>query len=250
VNLERRGINPSLTIAPGEKTKITLNYENFRDDRVADRGIPSFQGRPVDVDASTYFGNPNQSHVGARVNLGSAAIERQFGRLTVRNRTSVGNYDRGYQNFVPGAVTADGAQVSLSAYNNATRRRNVFNQTDLTYSLQTGRIRHRLLAGVEVGRQLTDNCYFNNSATVLLTPIAQSTIDTPVTFRQSATDADNHLKTNLGATYVQDQVELTARLQLVAGVRFDHFDLQYHNNRNEDNLRRIDNLVSPRAGLV
>jgi catecholate siderophore receptor len=250
VNLERRGIDPSLTIAPGEKTKITLNYENFRDDRVADRGIPSFQGRPVDVDASTYFGNPNQSHVGARVNLGSAAIERQFGRLTVRNRTSVGNYDRGYQNFVPGAVTADGAQVSLSAYNNATRRRNVFNQTDLTYSLQTGRIRHRLLAGVEVGRQLTDNCYFNNSATVLLTPIAQSTIDTPVTFRQSATDADNHLKTNLGATYVQDQVELTARLQLVAGVRFDHFDLQYHNNRNEDNLRRIDNLVSPRAGLV
>jgi catecholate siderophore receptor len=254
VNLERRGINPSLTIAPGEKTKITLNYENFRDDRVADRGIPSFQGRPIDVDASTYFGNPKQSHVGARVNLGSAAIERQFGRLTVRNRTSVGNYDRGYQNFVPGAVSGDGSQVSLSAYNNATRRRNVFNQTDLTYSLLTGRVRHRLLAGVEVGRQLTDNFrnsgYFNNSATTLLTPIAQSTIDTPVTFRQSATDADNHLKTNLGATYVQDQVELTAKLQLVTGVRFDHFDLQYHNNRNGDNLRRIDNLVSPRAGLV
>jgi catecholate siderophore receptor len=36
----------------------------------------------------------------------------------------------------------------------------------------------------------------------------------------------------------------------VAGVRFDHFDLQYHNNRTGDELRRIDNLFSPRAGLV
>jgi catecholate siderophore receptor len=37
---------------------------------------------------------------------------------------------------------------------------------------------------------------------------------------------------------------------VIAGVRFDHFDLQYHNNRNGDNLCRIDNLVSPRAGIV
>jgi catecholate siderophore receptor len=33
-------------------------------------------------------------------------------------------------------------------------------------------------------------------------------------------------------------------------VRFDHFDLQYHNNRNGDTLTRPDNLVSPRAGVV
>lgn len=254
VNLERRGINPTLTFTPDQKTKITLSYENFRDDRVADRGITSFQGRPVDVDTSSYFGNPKQSHVGARVNFGSATVERQFGGFTLRNRTSIGNYDRGYQNFVPGAVSADQSQVSLSAYNNATRRRNLFNQTDLTYSLRTGSIRHVLLAGVEVGRQLTDNFrntgYFSNSASTLLAPLANPVIDTPTIFRQSATDADNHLKTNLGATYVQDQIELSRQFQVVAGVRFDHFDLQFHNNRTGENLRRIDNLVSPRAGLI
>jgi outer membrane receptor for monomeric catechols len=142
VSLERHGINPSLTIRPGSRTKITLTYENFRDDRVADRGISSYQGAPLDVPLSTYFGNPNQSHVGARVNLGSAMIEHQIRRLTIRNRTSVGNYDRGYQNFVPGGVSVDKTQVSLSAYNNATRRLNVFTQTDLTYKLQTGGIHH------------------------------------------------------------------------------------------------------------
>jgi catecholate siderophore receptor len=55
---------------------------------------------------------------------------------------------------------------------------------------------------------------------------------------------------NVGATYVQDQVQLSRYVQALAGLRFDHFDLRYHNNRNGDNLRRIDNLLSPRAGLV
>ncbi len=32
--------------------------------------------------------------------------------------------------------------------------------------------------------------------------------------------------------------------------RYDYFDLQYHNNRNGDDLRRTDNLASPRAGLI
>jgi catecholate siderophore receptor len=174
--------------------------------------------------------------------------------LTFRNRTSIGDYDRGYQNFVPGAVTSDMTQVTLTAYNNATRRRNAFNQTDLTYTLETGRIRHKILAGAELGRQLTDNFrntgYFGNSTTSILVPYASSVIDTPTTFRQSATDADNHLKTNVAATYVQDQIDLTHHIQVVAGLRFDHFDLQYHNNRTGDNLRRIDNLASPRAGIV
>jgi catecholate siderophore receptor len=49
---------------------------------------------------------------------------------------------------------------------------------------------------------------------------------------------------------VQDQLELSRYAQLVVGLRFDYFDLRFHNNRNGDNLRRIDNLVSPRVGLV
>jgi catecholate siderophore receptor len=254
VNLERYGISPTLSLMPGTRTKITLGYEYFHDNRLADRGITSFQGRPADIPTSTYFGNPDDSHVRAGVNLGSAAIEHQTGGLNIRNRTLFGDYDRGYQNYVPGAVTADKTQVALTAYNNATKRLNMFNQTDLTGTVFTGRIRHTLLGGLEVGRQLTDNFrntgYFNNTATSISVPYGNPVISTPVTFRQSASDADNHLKTNLGATYVQDQMELSRYVQVIAGLRFDHFDLQYHNNRNGDNLRRIDNLVSPRAGIV
>jgi catecholate siderophore receptor len=144
--------------------------------------------------------------------------------------------------------------VTLSAYNNHTNRVNLFNQTDVTYRLATGAIRHLLLAGAEFGRQQTDNFrntgYFNNGATSLLVPFAAPSVDAPVTFRQSATDADNHVSTLVAATYVQDQIDLSARLQAIAGVRADRFDLQFHNNRTGEDLGRVDTLLSPRAGLV
>jgi catecholate siderophore receptor len=254
VGIERYGINPTFTIAPGKQTKFTLGYEHFSDYRTADRGIPSFEGRPADTDISTYFGDPNQSYVRAKVNLGSAVIEHQAGGLNIRNATQFGVYDRGYQNFVPGAVSADKTLVSISAYNNATERLNIFNQTDLTYGLSTGRIRHTILAGAEVGRQLTDNFrntgFFNNTVTSINAPYTNPTINTPVTFRQSLTDADNHVDTRIGAIYAQDQLDLSRFVQVVAGLRVDHFDLQFHNNRNGDDLRRTDNLVSPRVGVI
>jgi catecholate siderophore receptor len=254
VGLERYGINPTFTINPGKQTRITLAYEYFRDYRTADRGIPSFQGLPVDVDIDTFFGNPELSYARAIVNLGTASIEHQAGSLNIRNRTMFGAYDKGYQNFVPGAVTADKTQVAISSYNNATDRLNIFNQTDVTYGVSTGKIRHTLLAGTEFGRQITDNFrntgFFNNTATSILAPLSNPTITVPVTYRQALTDADNHIRTNIGAAYVQDQVELSRHVQMVGGLRFDHFDLQFQNNRTGDDLRRIDNLVSPRVGLV
>ncbi|HYV03259.1 MAG TPA: TonB-dependent receptor, partial [Blastocatellia bacterium] len=253
-NLERYGVNPTVTMSPTNRTKITLSYEYFRDYRTADRGIPSFQGVPADVDISTFFGNPKLSYAQARVNLGYATIEHLADRWSIRNRTQVGGYDRSYQNFVPGAVTADKTQAALSAYNNATDRLNIFNQTDATFAVSTGNIRHAFLVGTELGRQLTDNFrntgFFNNTAISIQVPYANPTINTPVTFRQSATDADNHIRTNIGAAYAQDQIDISRYVQIVAGLRFDHFDLQFHNNRNSDDLRRIDNLVSPRVGVV
>ena len=254
VGLERGGVNPTLTFAPGASTKITAGYEYLRDTRVADRGITSFQGRPADVDRSTFYGNPRDSHVRARVNLASVLMEHRVGAVTLRNRTMAGRYNRFYQNYVPGAATADQSQVTLTAYNNASDRTNIFNQSDLTFAASTGAVRHTILAGAEVGRQTTDNFrqsgFFNNSAASVLVPFAEPTITTPVTFRQNATDADNHVRATVAAVFAQDQIEVSRHLQLVGGLRFDRFDLGYQNNRDGSTLKRADNLVSPRAGIV
>jgi catecholate siderophore receptor len=254
VTLERAAVNPTITYAPGSQTKVTIGYEHLRDTRVADRGVTSFGGRPADVAPSTYYGDPANSHVRARVNIGSMLVEHRVARATLRNRTMVGGYDRFYQNFVPGAASPDRSQVTLTAYNNATNRTNFFNQSDVTFVASTGRVRHTLVGGVEAGRQVTDNFrqsgFFNNASTSLLVPFEQPTISTPVTFRQNATDADNHVRANVAATFAQGQMDLSQHLQLIGGLRVDRFDLEYHNNRTGDTLGRTDNLVSPRAGVV
>lgn len=253
-NLERYGVAPTLTFLADDKTRFKMAYEYFVDGRVVDRGVPSYQGRPATPHRSTFFGNPDASYGDAAVHLGSAGFERQQGRLNIRNNTLFGAYDKFYQNIFPGAVSANGSTVSLSGYNTATQRLNVFNQTDLTLAANTGAIHHTLLGGAELGRQATDNfrstAYFNNASTAINVPFANPTDFTPATFRQSASDADNHPVNTIAAAYFQDQIQLSRRVLLTGGLRFDHFDLKFQNNRNGDNRRRIDNMWSPRAGLV
>jgi catecholate siderophore receptor len=254
VGLQRYGVAPSITFVATARTMVTVDYEHFHDERVADRGITSYRGRPVDLATSTFFGNPADSHVHASVDLAAASIEHDAGGFTIRNRTVVGSYDRGYQNYVPGAVTDDRTRVALTAYNNSTARLNTFNQTDITRVAHTGRVRHTVLFGGEAGRQRNRNLrntgYFENASTTVLVPLAEPSTDLPVTYRQSASDANNRVRTHLGAAYVQDEAELSRLVHVIGGVRFDRFDLQFQNNRNGETLRRVDHLVSPRGGIV
>ena len=254
-SLERYGINPTLALALGTRTTFRAGYELFSDHRSVDRGLPSFNGRPSDADITTFFGNPDSSYSRIRVHAASGLLEhRTRGGITLRNRTRFAGYDKFYQNSYPGALNATGTQVSLSAYNNGTDRSNLFNQTDVIVELGTGLVRHTLLAGAEIGRQQTENYretgYYNNTATSFTAPAGEPTVATPITFRQSATDADNRARTSVAGVYVQDQVELGRFLQVVGGVRFERFDIDFLNRRNGEALDRRDEMVSPRAGVV
>ena len=62
VELERWAVNPTVTLRfgsgqhPGRWATSTCN-----DERTADRGIPSQNGRPFNTDPGTFFGNAGQS---------------------------------------------------------------------------------------------------------------------------------------------------------------------------------------------
>lgn len=254
--LKRQGMNPTLSIASASrKTSISVGYENFSDHRTADRGIPSFANEPLHTKISTFFGNPSLSYSAVRVNgaYASAAHTTSNG-LSLSNQTRFTSYDKAYQNVFPGAVSSNGTEVSLSAYSNSHRRRNLFNQTDLSYSGRTGSLSHTLLLGAEIGRQVTDiirqTGYFNDTAATFVAPVATPTLSTPVSFRQSATDADNHVTNTARSIYAQDQVTLSDHVQMIAGVRYEAFGLRYHDNRSGSDLQRNDAMVSPRVGLL
>ena len=255
VNLERYGINPTVTVAAGENTRITANYEHFSDYRTADRGVPSFEGGPVETDVRTFFGDPAQSWSDASINVGTAALEHDLSPMVqVRTRLLFGDYNKMYQNVFPGAVDSTGTLVSMSAYNNRNDRDNLISQTDLTWRALTGGVGHTVLAGVELGRQVSHNLrntgFFDNVATTVTAPLASPTISRAVTYRPGETDADNRVRVNSGGVYLQDQMTLTPYLQLIAGARLERFDLSFHNYRNGEDLERTDDLLSPRAGVV
>jgi catecholate siderophore receptor len=256
VQLNRSGINPTLAYAPDDKTQVHVGYEYFDDHRTVDRGIPSYRGAPSAAPISAFFGDPAINHAFARVHTADALIEHQTNAgVSIRNRTRFVHYDKFYQNITPGIVSDDGANVALKAYNSAMNRGNIFNQTDLTYAITTGAVKQTFLVGAELGRESTDNFkntgYFGDDDALSLTvPFRLPAPTTSVAFRQSATDADNHVTANVGALYAQNQLELSSHLQAIVGLRFDRFGVAYHNNRNGDNLRRNDNMLSPRLGLI
>ena len=68
--LERYGINPSVGMALSDRTVLTVAYEHLSDRRLADRGIPSQAGKPVDVPASQFFGSTSQSIARSGVDTG------------------------------------------------------------------------------------------------------------------------------------------------------------------------------------
>ena len=256
VHVERYGINPTAAVRLSSRTQVLASYERFRDNRTVDRGIPSFAGEPLPLATSrTFFGDPSLSDGDALVNIGTATIEHTTrGSVTLRNRSLFGDYNKMYQNVYPGAVNSAGSEVSISAYNSTTLRRNLLNESEVSYHLVTGGISQTLLGGVAFGRQITDNFrntgYFYDSATTITAPVSAPTIATPVTFRQSANDADNHSRATSFSIYGQSQITLSEHWQAIVGARYERFDVDFYNNRTSESLSRTDDIISPRAALL
>ena len=278
--VKRQGLNPTAAIHAGENTLITLGYEYFRDERTADRGIPSyavaFNGtrHPVASDRETFFGDPEASRSDTEVNAFSALIEHDFGDGTVlRNRTRVADYDKYYGNVFPGNVDAAATTVSLSAYKQDTDRRNMFNQTDLIFSTATGAVEHKFMTGIEFGRQETDNlrrsgvfalgtgspCLNLTGAGSCVVPLSAPTVSPIVTYANNSVggsgDARNNGVAKVAAIYAQDQIEFSPQWSAIIGLRYDKFDVDFTDLRNGTSAqnRRLsssDKLWSPRVGVV
>ncbi len=259
-NLNRWAINPTVSFALGTNTLLTLDFEHLRDDRTADRGFPSRSGAPFNADPKTFFGNASQSNALSTVNGLGAVLDHEFGDGTrLKNTFRATNYNKYYQNVYPGSAVGAAGTLQLSAYNNLNQRQNVFNQTDITKKVNFGGFAHALLAGFEFGSQDSVNKrntgFFGSLGTLVLSPAvsAGNPFATATAFRPNGTDADNKVRADIAAAYVQDQMTLAQNWKALFGLRFDHFRVDFDDRRTTipaQDVARTDNGVSPRAGLV
>jgi catecholate siderophore receptor len=248
----RFAVNPTARMLLGPNTGVSLSWEYADDERVVDRGLPSFQGRPLEGYRDTFFGIGGLNETQLKAHLLRANFEHRFApNLTLNSRLLYADYDKHYSNAYPNsAVTLDATgrrQLQIGSYADAFQRENLFAQADLVWTGDTGGIGHTLLGGVEYGRQDGGNQRFNGaSANILLAdpPQIPALAINPAPARSTRSDV------NLLALYVQDQIAIGDHLQLIAGLRYDRFELEVADLVGSGTARRTDNLWSPRLGLV
>ncbi|MRW92027.1 TonB-dependent siderophore receptor [Duganella sp. FT80W] len=255
--LKRHGVSPALAWRDGAGTLVQLNYEHFRDHRTTDRGVPSYNGRPVATDPSTFFGDPSNSYNYVNIDALTLRLERQLAPgLQFTSQLHGARYDKYYQNVFAGGMT-DSDTVRILGYGSATLRSNLFYQAELAYTLHAGGVQHQLNAGLDAGRQRTDNArttgYFDSLGTdvrLVSVSLGDPTFSLPISFRASATDAANaSTATNL-SLYLQDQITLSPAWQLLVGLRAETLDVAFRDIRNGLQLASHDHPVSPRLGLL
>lgn len=250
--------NPSLRALLGPDTGIIVAYEYIDDERVVDRGIPSLAGRPLRGFQDTFFGLPGVNELGFEAHFVRASLEHRFTpELTLNSRLLYADYDKFYRNAFPAtAVTAGpgGApQVGIEAYFDAFQRENLFSQNDLVWTVATGPAAHTILAGFEYGRQDTGNQrlngFFGDGARRTFVPLADPIAIPPIDFRPGPGQRGTVSEADIIALYLQDQIEF-GRFELIAGLRYDRFDLSVDDLVAGRSFARVDDLWSPRAGLV
>ena len=259
---DRFAINPTLTREFGS-TRLVVSYEYVDDDRVVDRGVPAVDGGPLRDFDRTYFGDPDFNRTTLAAHIARARIDHDFGGDVSFNATvQYANYDKLYRNLYPAGIDLDAGMVTLDGYIDTTDRENLIGQANLVLNTDLAGMKHTLLFGVEAGTQDTANTrrdtFFADSADDQVTfaftdPLVIPAVSFPTLNRDRESDV------RFQSVYLQDQVDLSASLKLVAGLRYDRFDIDVTDfvevrdgaaDGNDGDLGRVDEEWSPRLGLI
>ncbi len=247
------GVAPTLGWRLGEATRMVLGYEYADDQRVTDRGVPSFAGAPLRGYDDTFFGSPTANHSAVTAHIARARLDHDFSdALSVNLTGQYAHYDKYYGNvYARSAATA--TTVELEGYNSDTIRENWIVQGNMVWKGETGGIGHQILLGFEASDQLTDakrsEATFGPAATSRTTVALAQRLTLPtVTF--GASSRSSLSKVRALSAYVQDQLDLGDLIKVVLGLRYDDFRITSTNRANGFAATRSDGKWSPRAGLI
>lgn len=267
---DRLGVNPTARFNLSPATTVDLSYEYVDHERFIDRGIPTgSDGRPVEAFEEIVFADPELNKTTLDAHLLRAALQHEFSANLKANFTAFyGDYDKFYQNFyVSGYDQANAPDVvTLDAYVDTTQRENLILTGNLVGELAIGDINHTIVAGAEFIDTSSDQDRFNafwdtttddNEVFAVARPIMlrggvgtnANGVTTTNSFSTDLND-DTHVEIDVFSFYVQDEIELSNKLDLVVGARFDSFDIEVFNVPAGETRTRTDEEVSPRLGLI
>ena len=267
---DRFGVNPTVKFELSPATTLDLSYEYVDHERFVDRGIPTgSDGRPVEDFKDIVFGDPELNTTQLEAHLFRAALQHDFADNLKGNISAFhGDYDKLYQNFYVSGYNQSAApgEATLDGYVDTTQRQNLILSGNLIGEFSAGDINHTIVAGTEYIDTSSDQDRFNSFWDTTLDDNEIFTISRPlglalgVGLNSSGLSTTNSFTADLNddtrvgiavfSAYVQDEIEISDRLDVIVGARFDSFDIEVFNVPANETRNRKDEEISPRLGLV
>lgn len=251
VDGSRQYVAPAFSWQVSPDTTLTVEGEFLRSDRTFDRGVVALGNRPGIVARGRFLGEPDVGDILNTSGLGQIRFDHRL-----NNAWSL----RGGVQYFGGTLEGLAVEPSSLRPDGRTLRRELrernFNWSDvdaqinLTGTFTTGPVTHTVLAGLEY-EHYTNREVLNRSnpnaapfAIDIFNPAYGQAL--PSLTRRSSTLE----RTDTIAGFVQDQIAVTDRLKVLAGVRVEHFDQGFTQRVTGTSSPQTQTAVTPRVGVV
>ena len=242
-------IAPSLTWKISPRTKLTLEYERQSQNYFFDNGYPT-EPEFLRLPRNRFvLGEPDLNRANWITHSGTYELQSELSNnWKFRQGFNVLQSTGGQQSaFGFDPLEADRRTLPRLVLRSNEDQKNYTLQNELYGKFNTGSVRHNFLFGVEWAKYDYDFTFFaaDLAAIDILNPVygaKRGDFGPP--------DRTNYGADNLGL-YVQDLVEITPQLKLLAGVRFDA-NWSFRNNFEVGvtDLEQFNSGFSPRIGIV
>ncbi|MFK0033630.1 TonB-dependent siderophore receptor [Pseudomonas monteilii] len=254
VESERYDVAPVVSWQVNDATKVIFEGDFMRNNHPLDRGLTRLPGQLGTASRDTNIWEKGSDNL---LHNDNNMAQLRFEHLLNDNWTLGGGMQWLDGSLKGNAVEANGLQADgRTLGRNFNYRKLEWTDRDyqlnLTGHFDTGGFAHTLLTGVEYEDYDYNSIIQRSAAGAGAYPID---IFDPVLGqpRPALTRTTTHDKENLKtwAAFIQDQVALTERLKVLAGMRFERFEHNYDNKlNNAGDFNKGENGVTPRLGLI
>ncbi|WP_060485625.1 TonB-dependent siderophore receptor [Pseudomonas sp. NBRC 111123] len=247
---------PSMSWQLSPDLNWLVQYEYSRYNRTPDRGIPGVDGRPADVGRSTTYGDTQRDYIDDRAQSLRSRLNYQLNDAwQLRHTLGLFKLDSEFDNTYLTGYNARTRTVTRQRWQQDLTTRNLFNNLEAEGDFATLGLEHKLLIGLEFGNQRRDpTLYTAAPVSAGGSPVPSLDVYHPDRSLQHTgrmvVSSDNHTVVDSRGLYLQDQIRLNDQWQLLAGVRFDQFEVQTTNKVRNLSEKQDSNTTSPRLGVV
>ncbi|RSK43595.1 TonB-dependent receptor [Hymenobacter perfusus] len=276
---ERFYVNPSLLVKIGSKTDFLLEGDYLKDDRTPDFGIGAINYRIPDVPRGRFL-NTSWANIGTEQKSATATLTHHLNDTwQVRGVAAYQGFSNDLRSASRPSNVRDSVDVfsgvdkngkpikiltgSSALYGNQVRGLQAsetnedyfLGQLDVTGKVQTGFLKHTVLVGMDADKYNTRAIAYNaigryDSINVFNADRYAENSAVPNFTRNTRT----YSPIRRVGVYVQDLIEITEKLKLLAGVRYSYQEtgsiVYGYAKQTDTRTKRYDDAFSPRLGLV